>query len=501
MTDDELIRRLRRSFQEQAGAIQPSPGQTPTGDTGPVGVGAGAPPTPPLLIQGGGADQERRTQEYQLTTGPVPIVGRIGKTARHAPVLIGAGAVAAAAAVIATVIGLSNRNPAVRTVPAGPSTTSGSVTPATSVRPAAPTTASTAPTLPPARPVPSGFQPFSVTFVSADEGWVLGASPAHRAVLAATTDGGRTWSEANAPDINYVNQFPPFNVRFADQLDGWIYTNPYNQPTELWSTHDGGLTWRSVPVPLTGGTIGDLEAAAGQADMVVYGTCPAREAGCQGQFEVEILTSPATVDNWVPSPDRPSAGAGPELSPTLTTWGNHGWLVDNNRTVVSGARLAPGSGWQAWTPACSQADGAGVLAAASSTDLTAVCAEGVWGTPDQGTSAGHNWLFHSTDGGSTFTSVGQVPGNNPQSLTVAPGHSQTIVMADSQLGLQASFDGGHTWSTALPGLTNGALASPGGWYGFVGFTTATQGVAIRYKSVPTLFMTRDGGHTWSPVSF
>ena len=499
MTDDELIRRLRQSFDERAGSIHPSPGQVPSLDAGATSAAAAG----PMHLQGGDAPFESpQTAEYQLTppTGPVPIVGRIGKATRRGPLMIGVGALAAAAAVIAGVVALSSQGRPVTTRPAA-TVPNNTVAPATSIPTSPTSTPATVTTAPPVVPVPAGFEPFSVTFVSADDGWVLGRSGS-QAVLAATTDGGATWSEVNAPALPNLNNFPPYNVRFADRNDGWIYTSgPSNQATELWSTHDGGHTWRPVPVPLTGGTIGDLEAAGGQANMVVYGSCPATQAGCQGQFEVEVLTSPAKLDDWVPSPVQPSVGAGPVFSAAITTWGKSGWLVDNNRTVVSGARLSPTTGWTAWTPACAKADGAGLLAASSATELTAVCAEGIWGTPDPGTTANHNWLFRSTDGGTSFTSVGEVPGNNPQSVTVAPANGQTIVVADSQLGLQASFDGGHTWQTVEPGLTNGTSANPGGWYGFVGFTTATQGVAIRYKSVPTLFMTRDGGHTWSPVKF
>ena len=494
MNDDELIQRLRRSFEERAESIHPSPGQVPTTDMG-VGVGPWVAPsrTP--------HQDERQTAEYQLTppTGPIPIVGRIGKPGRRGP-LLGIGAVAAAAAVIATVVALSDQSHPVKIGPTGLGA------PATNLAPPSTLQTPTASTLRPTQnlaptPVPAGFEPLSVTFVSPHDGWALGQTST-QVILAATSDGGATWGKVNAPPLPHITAFPPYNVRFADRNDGWIYTAAQtNQPSELWATHDAGVSWRSIPVPITGGTIGDLEAAGGQASMVVYGSCPATQSGCQGQAEVEILTSPTKLDDWVPSPFQPSIGAGPVFNPAITTWGTNGWLVDNNRTVVSGARLTPTTGWTAWTPACSKADGPGLLAASSATDLTAVCAEGVWGNPDPGTAQDHNWLFRSTDGGSTFTSVGEAPGNNPQSITVAPGAKETIVLADSQLGLQASFDGGHTWKTVLPGLTNGTATNPGGWYGFVGFTTATQGVAIRYKSVPTLFMTHDGGHTWSPVSF
>jgi hypothetical protein len=283
-------------------------------------------------------------------------------------------------------------------------------------------------------------------------------------------------------------------MRFADRDDGWIYTSPGGShlPSQMWSTHDGGQTWVQVDVPSAGQTIGDLEAAGGEVSLVVYGPCQPGSTGCRGQAQEEILSSPAGSDNWVPSPVQPSVGAGPVLDPQITLWGSYGWLVNNNRTVVSGARLNPSSGWSGWTPPCSTANGAGVLAASSATDLYAVCAEGMWGTPDAGTIASHNWLFHSADGGQTFTAVGQVPGNNPLSFTVAPGNDQTMVLADGTLGLEASFDGGRTWSTVGPA---------GRSFGYVGFTTAAQGVAISYQSGAALYMTRDGGHTWSPVQF
>jgi photosystem II stability/assembly factor-like uncharacterized protein len=182
-------------------------------------------------------------------------------------------------------------------------------------------------------------------------------------------------------------------------------------------------------------------------------------------------------------------------------------LLNVNRTVVSGARLDPtgpapsSSAWSAWDPpACAKANGAGLVAAASATDIYALCAEGVWGTPDPGTTAPHNWLFHSTDGGQTFSAVGEVPGRSPLSFTVAPGSDQTIVVDDSQVGLEASFDGGRTWKTVEPGT---AYSSSGGeqWFGYVGFTTASQGVAVRYKPAPEVLITRDGGRTWSAVKF
>jgi hypothetical protein len=235
--------------------------------------------------------------------------------------------------------------------------------------------------------------------------------------------------------------------------------------------------------------------------MVVYGACTTGTTGCQGQTVERIANSPISSDNWTESPQQPSIGAGPVLSPQLTLWGSTGWLVNTNRTVVSGAELTGGTQWSAWIPPCSSAHGAGLVAAASATNLVAVCAEGMWGTPDSGTTAGQNLLWVSTDGGRSFTPAGPLAGNQPESITAAPGHPQTIVVADGQQGLLASFNGGANWRTVEPGSAAGSAATPGNVFTYVGFTTPTQGVAVSTQPTPTLFMTRDGGATWAPVSF
>jgi hypothetical protein len=364
--------------------------------------------------------------------------------------------------------------------------------------------------------VPAGFTPYSVTFISVTNGWALGWTPCTTgscATVAATTDGGERWNSVGAPAIAFPTSSlsgalggpPYFQIRFADLLDGWIWTAPgaSQLASSLWSTHDGGQTWTAQPVPLAGGTIAALEAAGGAGGIVnavVYGRCPATEPGCQGQFEETILTSPVGRDSWTTASVHPNVGAGPDLSPQLTLWGTQGWLINDNRTAVSGARLRGPSTWSAWSPPCATANGSGLLGAASATDLVAVCAEGAYGTPDAGTQADREYLFRSTDGGSHFGLVGPVPGGPAQSMTVAPGKGQTIVVSVPVVGLEASFDGGQHWSTVLPLSAIGGTQSG---FGYVGFTSATQGVAVLYQlgAARTLYLTRDGGHDWAPVTF
>jgi photosystem II stability/assembly factor-like uncharacterized protein len=522
MNDEELTARLRRALHERADALHPSPGRVPAPewDTPVRGGAAGAGAGGVRGVEGGAGagggggggggmraagppdngSEERHTAEYIVLspTGPVPIVGH---GSRRWPPLVGAGVLVAAAA---TVVGLVVSNSS-HPVTVRPNNT-GTVTPVTHVPPstappltAPPSTPVTVPTKPTSEPVPAGFQAQSVTFVSAADGWVLGsvastAGPC--AALARTTDGGRTWSEVGSPKIGSgcpgaaADGSPYLNVRFANGLDGWIYASPGSG--QLWSTHDGGTTWTPAPVPgsLVGATIGDLEASAGRVEMVVYGSCPAGSAGCQGQYEEQILSSPIGADSWAASPVQPAVGAGPALTPLLTLFGSSGWLVNDDRTTVSGARLTSTGAWSPWTPPCSTAGGPGLVGAASPTELVAVCAEGQYGTPDAGTVAGHDQLFRSADGGTTFAQGGEMPGSQPQSVTVAPDVAQTIVVADSQKGLLATFDGGGAWTPVVTGRV----------FRYVGFTTATQGVAIADQP-GSLYMTRDGGHTWSLITF
>jgi len=121
------------------------------------------------------------------------------------------------------------------------------------------------------------FTPFSTSFPTHSEGWVLGT--VHCSVrpacmqLRSTRDGGATWNLEPLPEallkvadervgLNAIAAVSPvypyglLNVRFANVRDGWIYgTVPsidrFGGITTsrwlvlLWSTHDGGRRGRS----------------------------------------------------------------------------------------------------------------------------------------------------------------------------------------------------------------------------------------------------------------
>src|SRR5580658_2247417 len=135
----------------------------------------------------------------------------------------------------------------------GPATTSPPVT--ASGAPSSPATSAGA-----GGPVPAGFAATSVTFVSADEAFVLGTAPCAHAPctsIVRTLDRGGSWVGLPAPVVPlgdpYANtdQAAVWGIRFANPDDGFVFGNG------LWETTDGGEQWTAAAGP--GGSIVDLE--------------------------------------------------------------------------------------------------------------------------------------------------------------------------------------------------------------------------------------------------
>lgn len=337
--------------------------------------------------------------------------------------------------------------------------------------------------------IPADFQPLSVTFVSADMGWVLGSASCDSntcPVIVRTLDGGRTWKRIPAPNTSLDSTSGlqagngVSNLRFADPLDGWAFG------PGLWATHDGGKTWKQLTIPgVPGGAVAALEASAGAVQVVAY----------DGNTTFRIASSPVSSDAWLLSALKVPVGAGPVPEVQLVLQGQAGWLLENDRVVTAGAQLVGGT-WEAWQPPCLTFMGPATLAAANARVLNAVCTVGVWG-PAPGDQQGDH-LYRSSDGGKTFVETGpQLPVNGVEAIA-APTTS-TIVAAgygpSNSVELVASNDGGVTWTVVL---NAGQVQVT-----YLGFTIATQGVLITSDSGgrSQLLMTRDGGHTWTPVRF
>ena len=101
-------------------------------------------------------------------------------------------------------------------------------------------------------PVPAGFVATSVTFVSADEGFVLGTAPCAHAPCTSvlrTLNRGASWAGLPAPVVAlgnpYDNTSQPavWGIRFASPGQGFAFGNG------LWVTTDGGEQWAAAARP------------------------------------------------------------------------------------------------------------------------------------------------------------------------------------------------------------------------------------------------------------
>jgi hypothetical protein len=124
------------------------------------------------------------------------------------------------------------------------------------------------PPQPPSSVGPCAYVWSSASFISSEEGWVLGRNGgATDTVLYRTVNGGRSWQEqpGSATGSNGGEQV----IGFTSPTDGWRqqFTTGSNAPYLLETTADGGETWTEVPQESgNGGCMFALDAFANPAD-------------------------------------------------------------------------------------------------------------------------------------------------------------------------------------------------------------------------------------------
>jgi photosystem II stability/assembly factor-like uncharacterized protein len=298
--------------------------------------------------------------------------------------------------------------------------------------------------------------------------------------LASTVDGGSTWTYAGAGPAAISGSNPAVSkVRFATKNDGWAFG------PQLWSTHDGGRTWTAQSTP---GPVSDVEASGG----VAY----ALEASCgtppciQGD---RLLQTPVSTDGW-------TAISGPKLADgpgSLAPHGNTVWVVVNGGGTSTFDMVVGGNSWHRLTNPCAAA-GADLalvgVAPVSTSDLFELCA----GDPGAGSET--KVVLFSSDGGAHATATSAAPARGGIASGIAAASTAVVAVpaASGASYVYRSADGGHTWATPL------SQGDGGVGYFDVGFTTATQGVAVYGNPAQgnsSLLMTHDAGATWKAVNF
>jgi photosystem II stability/assembly factor-like uncharacterized protein len=343
----------------------------------------------------------------------------------------------------------------------------------------------------------------SATFVSADQGWVLGTAPCSTAPctsIAATNNDGASWVSLPAPRDGLATpgaqqpaQQGVTEIRFADNLNGWVFG------PDLWSTHNGGATWTQITTGPGGSQIVDLESSGGRVDVVTE-QCQPNEEACPAQLWESAVSS----DSFTPVAQfelAPASG----LSAGLALHDNTGYLVTRSGSGSLGLLIT--SDGKTWTPEadpCPTLYQEGISVAPVDTVRAAMLCVG-------GPAAGSTkkLVLATSDAGHTWVPEGSAPPAGGDGGAISAADVGTLAIATSSGGAEIyrSPDGGASWATVLA-LNDGGV----GWGDF-GFTDATHGLAVhapatRVQNNPgasgsnlaTLFLTTNGGVTWSPVT-
>jgi photosystem II stability/assembly factor-like uncharacterized protein len=353
----------------------------------------------------------------------------------------------------------------------------------------------------------------SVVFVGDLHGFAL-VVHGGQTLLAATTDGGGTWTVVDPSlPVSFPAQF-----EFSDATHGYLWGGPPSSSGDvsLWMTSDGGGTWGRAGL---GPVVSDV-SAIGPDVWAVVGTCPVTPtAGPPCPVVVEVSTDNGRT--WVRTAVAPPLSENAEVSVSdenielaritrtrayVLTFASRAGSPD-----TSGYLTYTADGGQTWAsrtdPCPAYFDFGEQIAASGSDDLWMICAS----QASAGTQA--KALYRSSDGGAQWglSAAANAPvltggrtldasGGLPAGGYVTPyslGHENLAVLTPTEAwlfpdrsGVFDTTDGGRTWS-ADPGLAEAGLV--GGGSGNVVFVDATHGWVC--EAGTGLWRTTDG-KTW-----
>jgi photosystem II stability/assembly factor-like uncharacterized protein len=335
----------------------------------------------------------------------------------------------------------------------------------------------------------AGFFPESVSFISQYQGFLYGSSgTSSRAVIAETTDAGRTWVRRPAPPVRdaFVSHSGRGigQIRFATDGTGFLFGSSY------WVSHDYGQTWARQPFH---GYIDALETRNGQVWAL------ARTAA---QPHLVSLYTATTADPTLRrvaavTPMRGRRGI-PSMTGTASLAVSANYLGGGTRVVAivghSGLWFsATGRRWVEGDDPCQGNPRSTLVAISGGADVVAACGYGV----KQNSQVKRT--FVSSDGGKTWKPTKQQPAAAGYLETLAAGTATSTIVGTSRGGAQLSTNAGRTWSVASP--QQGLKLS------FIGYinTFYIVGVANRDGSATgtsgAFATSTDNGASWTVTQF
>ena len=291
-----------------------------------------------------------------------------------------------------------------------------------------------------------------VSFVSADQGWVLGGGE-----LVTTTDGGASWTRLAAAPAGAAH------IRFASAEVGYAWS----AAGSLWITTDGGASWRRggltqvISLETAAGWVWSLagpqpypnvwRAPVGSTAWTNLGTTPDRTATLAVHGDVAYVVG--------------QQGAGP-ISPSLDVYAGTQPVRHESLPCVRGQTYVP------------------FAALGVSTDgLVYLVCDVMDNQPSPPTQT--QLAYESGTEGSSWSAETPAPPQPPQGVTAVAGG-----MFAWGSGPDLYMLAGHGWRVSL--------TDPGHGFSLVGFETDTQGIALGTNGY--LWITRNAGTSWSRLT-
>ena len=343
--------------------------------------------------------------------------------------------------------------------------------------------------------LPVGFRATSISFVSADHGWILGKGAcgpsANCTQVLRTVNGGQTWQKVgpiHAPltqeKIGGVSQ-----IRFADDLHGWAFYPSF------YATSDGGHTWTKQPIP-GGGLQVPVVAADTDAIYALISHCRLSETPARCA-PAELWRSTLDHPAWTKTSLQVRKGLVTNAA-RISLYGVVGYLIVPSESNPDFVRATVnGTTWVPRPDPCDRPDEElDDVFAMSDTGVAFLC------VGDPGLGHAVKRVFRSNDTGKTATTFGSIPTDGIVSQVTAAPNGRMIV---TSWGAPGSWiyrsNAGHPWTTPEAIGDNGA-----GWNDVV-MTTNQIGFVVHGPAAVfpagerpgQLAETQDGGESWLPV--
>jgi hypothetical protein len=342
--------------------------------------------------------------------------------------------------------------------------------------------------------LPAGFRAQSISFVSPQDGWILGVGNCGQTTcttVLGTTNGGGVWGVVgtiNAP-LTYDRIGGVTGIRMADDLHGWAFG------PSLWATADGGHTWHKQPIP-GGGRMVPVLAADADGVYALVSTCRLNQTPSS--------CTPATL--WKTTPDgttftktRLKLRAGLVTNTArMSMHDNVAYLIVPAETGAEVVKVTTdGTTWKSRPDPCTAPDEEiADVTAVSDTEVGILC------IGDPGFSQSTKHMYKSNNTGQTDTRFGAISRSGIVSqLTATPGGRFLLTSWGAEGSWIYRSNGGGPWTEPV-GLNDGGE----GWNDVtmvsnsVGFVVHGPAALFPGNRAGQLAETTNRGVTWTPVS-